>query len=41
MALALSVYLRTGVPNKVVACFADNGQLKKIVLYSKNRPLPA
>jgi clathrin heavy chain len=35
MTLALSVYLRANVPNKVVACFAKTGQLEKIVLYSK------
>jgi len=35
MTLALSVYLRANVPNKVVACFAETGQLEKIVLYSK------
>ena len=35
MSLALSVYLRANVPNKVVACFAETGQFNKIVLYSK------
>lgn len=35
MSLALSVYLRANVPNKVVACFAETGQTDKIVLYSK------
>jgi clathrin heavy chain len=35
MTLALSVYLRANVPNKVVACFAKTGQIEKIVLYSK------
>lgn len=35
MNLALSVYLRANVPNKVVACFAELGQFDKIVLYSK------
>ncbi|KAL7419060.1 Clathrin heavy chain [Cryptotrichosporon argae] len=35
MSLALSVYLRAQVPNKVVACFAELGQFDKIVLYSK------
>ncbi|KAJ7636025.1 hypothetical protein DFH06DRAFT_1219759 [Mycena polygramma] len=35
MTLALSVYLRANVPNKVVACFAETGQTEKIVLYSK------
>ncbi|KIJ55342.1 hypothetical protein M422DRAFT_219983 [Sphaerobolus stellatus SS14] len=33
--LALSVYLRANVPNKVIACFAETGQTDKIVLYSK------
>ncbi|KAF8199169.1 hypothetical protein BJ912DRAFT_951141 [Pholiota molesta] len=35
MTLALSVYLRANIPNKVVACFAETGQMDKIVLYSK------
>jgi hypothetical protein len=35
MTLALSVYLRANVPNKVVACFDETGQTDKIVLYSK------
>lgn len=35
MILALGVYLRANVPNKVVACFAETGQIDKIVLYSK------
>jgi clathrin heavy chain len=35
MTLALSIYLRANVPNKVVACFAETGQTDKIVLYSK------
>ena len=35
MTLALSVYLRANVPNKVVACFAETGQTDKIVLYAK------
>ncbi|SGZ23972.1 BQ5605_C023g09673 [Microbotryum silenes-dioicae] len=35
MTLALSVYLRANVPNKVVACFAETGQFAKIVVYSK------
>ncbi|KZS94509.1 clathrin heavy chain 1 [Sistotremastrum niveocremeum HHB9708] len=35
MTLALSVYLRANVPNKVVACFAETGQTEKIVLYAK------
>lgn len=33
--LALSVYLRANVPNKVIACFADLGQFPKIILYAK------
>ncbi|KAJ1946283.1 Clathrin heavy chain, partial [Linderina macrospora] len=33
--LALSVYLRANVPNKVVICFAQSGQFDKIVLYCK------
>lgn len=35
MSLALSVYLRANVPNKVVACFAELGQTDKILLYVK------
>ncbi|KAJ3555518.1 hypothetical protein NM688_g2533 [Phlebia brevispora] len=35
LTLALSVYLRANVPNKVIACFAETGQTDKIVLYSK------
>jgi clathrin heavy chain len=35
MTLALSVYLRANVPNKVIACFAETSQTEKIVLYSK------
>ncbi|EGN91992.1 hypothetical protein SERLA73DRAFT_99912 [Serpula lacrymans var. lacrymans S7.3] len=35
LTLALSVYLRANVPNKVIACFAETGQTEKIVLYSK------
>jgi clathrin heavy chain len=35
MTLALSVYLRANVPNKVIACFAETGQTEKIVLSSK------
>ncbi|KAG6890292.1 hypothetical protein C0995_009498 [Termitomyces sp. Mi166 len=35
MTLALSVYLRANVPNKVIACFVETGQTDKIVLYSK------
>ncbi|KAJ3123689.1 hypothetical protein HK100_011525 [Physocladia obscura] len=33
--LALSVYLRANVPNKVVACFGETGQYNKIILYCK------
>lgn len=33
--LALSVYLRANVPNKVILCFAETGQFQKIVLYAK------
>ncbi|KAF9986069.1 hypothetical protein BGZ65_008891 [Modicella reniformis] len=33
--LALSVYLRANVPNKVIACFAETKQYPKIVLYAK------
>ena len=35
MTLALSIYLRTNIRNNVVACFAETGQIDKIVLYSK------
>lgn len=35
MTLALSVYLRANIPNKVIACFAETGQTDKIVLYAK------
>lgn len=35
MNLALSVYLRANVPNKVCACFAETGQFNKIVVYAK------
>ncbi|KAF8920783.1 clathrin heavy chain 1 [Mucidula mucida] len=35
MTLALSVYLRANVPNKVIACFAETGQTDKIILYAK------
>ena len=35
MTLALRVYLRANIPNKVIACFAKTGQLEKIVLYFK------
>ena len=35
MTLALSMYLRANVPNKVIACFAETGQTEKIVLYAK------
>ncbi|KAI8865295.1 hypothetical protein GQ42DRAFT_140863, partial [Ramicandelaber brevisporus] len=34
-ALALSVYLRSSVPGKVVACLAELGQYDKVLLYSK------
>ncbi|KAJ3382198.1 hypothetical protein HDU84_004560 [Entophlyctis sp. JEL0112] len=33
--LALSVYLRAKVPNKVVACFGETGQYNKIIRYCK------
>ncbi|CAM1325764.1 CLTC (predicted) [Pycnogonum litorale] len=33
--LALSVYLRANVPNKVIQSFAETGQFQKIVLYAK------
>ena len=33
--LALSIYLRANVPNKVIQCFAETGQFQKIVLYAK------
>ncbi|KAI9024950.1 hypothetical protein CLU79DRAFT_745569 [Phycomyces nitens] len=33
--LALSVYLRANVPNKVVMCFAENRQYDKILAYAK------
>lgn len=33
--LALSVYLRANVPQKVIQCFAETGQFQKIVLYAK------
>ncbi|GBP00542.1 Clathrin heavy chain [Eumeta japonica] len=33
--LALSVYLRANVANKVIQCFAETGQFQKIVLYAK------
>ncbi|XP_058808391.1 clathrin heavy chain [Phymastichus coffea] len=33
--LALSVYLRANVPNKVIQCFAETSQFQKIVLYAK------
>ncbi|KAJ3294084.1 hypothetical protein HK104_003936 [Borealophlyctis nickersoniae] len=35
LTLALSVYLRANVPQKVVACFAETGQYNKIILYAK------
>ncbi|KAL5477697.1 hypothetical protein EMCRGX_G024525 [Ephydatia muelleri] len=33
--LALSVFLRAGIPGKVIQCFAETGQFQKIVLYAK------
>lgn len=33
--VALSIYLRANVPNKVIQCFAETGQFPKIVLYAK------
>eukprot|EP01134_Creolimax_fragrantissima_P001261 CFRG1261T1 len=33
--LALSVYLRAEVPDKVIQCFAETGQFQKIVLYAR------
>ncbi|XP_045391143.1 clathrin heavy chain 2 isoform X2 [Lemur catta] len=33
--LALSVYLRANVPDKVIQCFAETGQFQKIVLYAR------
>jgi len=33
--MALSVYLRANVPNKVIACFAEMDQPEKILLYAK------
>ncbi|KAI8996350.1 clathrin heavy chain [Trametes punicea] len=35
MTLALSIYLRANVHNKVIACFAELGQTEKILLYAK------
>ncbi|KAI0675438.1 clathrin heavy chain [Trametes maxima] len=35
MTLALSVYLRANIHNKVIACFAETGQTDKILLYAK------
>ncbi|KAJ1655297.1 Clathrin heavy chain [Dispira simplex] len=35
LTLALSVYLRANVPIKVVQCFAETGQIDKILLYAK------
>ncbi|GAB6030090.1 hypothetical protein CHUAL_005769 [Chamberlinius hualienensis] len=35
LTLALSVYLRANVPNKVIQCFAETSQFQKIVLYAK------
>ncbi|KAG8146272.1 putative Clathrin heavy chain protein [Naja naja] len=39
--LALSVYLRANVPNKVIQCFAETSQFQKIVLYAKKNNRPA
>jgi len=33
--LALSIYLRANIPNKVIMCFAETRQFQKIVLYAK------
>eukprot|EP00003_Mantamonas_plastica_P027135 TRINITY_DN573_c0_g1_i1.p1 TRINITY_DN573_c0_g1~~TRINITY_DN573_c0_g1_i1.p1 ORF type:complete len:1592 (-),score=619.62 TRINITY_DN573_c0_g1_i1:79-4854(-) len=33
--LALSIYLRANVPNKVILCFAETGNYDKIVQYAK------
>ncbi|XP_041347911.1 clathrin heavy chain 1 isoform X2 [Gigantopelta aegis] len=33
--LALSVYLRANIPQKVIQCFAETGQFQKIILYAK------
>jgi clathrin heavy chain len=33
--LALSVFLRAGIPAKVIQCFAETGQFNKIILYAK------
>ena len=33
--LALSVYLRANIPQKVIQCFAELGQLNKIIIYAK------
>lgn len=33
--LALSIYLRANIPNKVIQCFAETGQFQKIVMYAK------
>eukprot|EP00163_Fabomonas_tropica_P025672 TRINITY_DN4486_c0_g1_i1.p1 TRINITY_DN4486_c0_g1~~TRINITY_DN4486_c0_g1_i1.p1 ORF type:complete len:1704 (-),score=653.64 TRINITY_DN4486_c0_g1_i1:69-5180(-) len=33
--LALSVYLRANVPNKVIACFAESGKYDNIIVYAK------
>ena len=35
MTLALCVYLRANVPNKVIACFAETVQTEKILLHVK------
>ena len=39
--VALSVYLRANVPNKVIQCFAETGQFQKIVLYAKKVSVPS
>lgn len=35
LGIALSVYLRANIPNKVIACFAEMGHPEKILLYAK------
>ncbi|KAG2147057.1 armadillo-type protein [Suillus cothurnatus] len=35
MTLALGVYLRANIPNKVITCFAGTGKIEKIAPYSK------
>eukprot|EP00118_Oscarella_pearsei_P011870 m.83081 g.83081 ORF g.83081 m.83081 type:complete len:1379 (+) comp36330_c0_seq5:480-4616(+) len=37
--LALTVYLRANVPNKVIQCFAETGQLREILPYTKRNRL--